>query len=356
MKRIPQLDGLRGIAILMVFLYHAFQVPVFWSGVDLFFILSGYLITGILLGLKEKNTGESFDRRIGRSFYVRRACRILPPFIAFLVLVTVFFPVPWSRIWYWYAFFDANFASATHHDPVRAMVPLWSLGVEEQFYFVWPWVVLFASQKTLKRIALGIVLTAPVLRAICTPVFSSQWPIYALTPFRADTLACGALIAVLAHTDTAWIRRNHYRAAWCASAAGAIFIMLSAGHSFRWTANSELFNTLGYSLIVAIFGGTLVYTLGSREGFVYSILSTRPLRYLGLISYAFYLYHWGVLILLEQHTHISIFVYPLSFAITGAIAAISWHFFETPILRMSRLLDAKTENGVTSPSVAVGVN
>jgi len=348
MKRIPQLDGLRGIAILMVFLYHALQVPVFWSGVDLFFVLSGYLITGILLGLKEKQSDPAIGLHLSRSFYIRRACRILPPFIAFLGMVTLFFHVPWARLWYWYAFFDANLASATHHDSVRAMVPLWSLAVEEQFYFVWPWVVLAASQKTLKRIALGLVLTAPVLRAICTPAFSSQWPIYALTPFRMDTLACGALIALLVRSDMGWIDRNHYRAAWFTCAAGAIFMMLSALHTFRWTANRILFNTLGYSLIVAIFGGTLVFVLGSEEGLVRSILSARPLRYLGLISYTFYLYHWGVLILLEQRTHISFLVYPLGFVITGAMAAISWRFFETPILRMSRLFEVQTKQPVYS--------
>jgi peptidoglycan/LPS O-acetylase OafA/YrhL len=180
MKRIPQLDGLRGIAILMVFLFHALQVPVFWSGVDLFFILSGYLITGILLRLKVQ--GDNGGTCV--SFYVRRACRILPPFIGFLAMATLFFHVNWTHVWYWYVFFDANLASATHHNAVRAMVPFWSLAVDEQFYFIWPWVVLFASQKTLKKITAGVIVIAPVLRAICTPVFSSHWPVYSLTPNR----------------------------------------------------------------------------------------------------------------------------------------------------------------------------
>src|SRR5690242_4935967 len=145
MKRIPQLDGLRSIAILMVFLFHAFQVPVFWSGVDLFFVLSGYLITGILLRLKEQKDGGAVVLRLARSFYLRRACRIHPPFVRYLFDVTLFSRVPWAHLEYWYAFYDANYATATGHDSVRAMVPLWSLAVEEQFYFVWPWVVLLAS-------------------------------------------------------------------------------------------------------------------------------------------------------------------------------------------------------------------
>src|SRR5215813_4892149 len=105
MKRIPQLDGLRGIAILIVFLNHALHVPTFWSGVDLFFILSGYLITGILLRLKEWQAAEGGRGGWWRSFYVRRACRILPPYVSFLGIVGLFFSVPWSHIWFWYAFF-----------------------------------------------------------------------------------------------------------------------------------------------------------------------------------------------------------------------------------------------------------
>jgi peptidoglycan/LPS O-acetylase OafA/YrhL len=196
----------------MVFLYHALHVPIFWSGVDLFFVLSGYLITGILLRLKEQQASEGESVRWWRAFYVRRACRILPPYVAFLGIVSLFFRVPWSHTWFWYAFFNANVANATHHEGVRAMVPLWSLAVEEQFYLVWPWVVVLGSRRTLKRIALGIIVATPVLRAICTPSFSSHWPIYCLTPFRVDTLACGAFIAILAYEDFAWIDRNHYRA------------------------------------------------------------------------------------------------------------------------------------------------
>src|ERR1700677_2373218 len=90
MRRISQLDGLRGIAILMVFFYHAFSVPLLWFGVDLFFVLSGYLITGILLRLKERTADEA-SASFFVPFYVRRAIRILPPYLVFLVVVSLFF-------------------------------------------------------------------------------------------------------------------------------------------------------------------------------------------------------------------------------------------------------------------------
>jgi peptidoglycan/LPS O-acetylase OafA/YrhL len=108
----------------------------------------------------------------------------------------------------------------------------------------------------------------------------------------------------LANEDAGWIRRNQHRAVWGATAAAVTFVMLSVLHSFRWTANTELFNTLGYSLLEFIYGGALVFVLGAEQGLACRVLNVKPLRYLGLISYTFYLYHWGVLILIEQHTDI----------------------------------------------------
>jgi peptidoglycan/LPS O-acetylase OafA/YrhL len=165
MRRVPQLDGLRAIAILMVFAHHALHVPFLWTGVDLFFVLSGYLITGILLKAKP-------GRAVGgywKPFYLRRASRILPPYIGLLAVLAFTFHVPWSHIWYWYAFFGANFALAFGKATVDAMTPLWSLAVEEQFYFLWPWVVLWCSRRSLKRISIAILLFCPLARALCTP-------------------------------------------------------------------------------------------------------------------------------------------------------------------------------------------
>jgi peptidoglycan/LPS O-acetylase OafA/YrhL len=154
-------------------------------GVDLFFVLSAYLITGILLRLKESHaTGGGY----WSSFYSRRIRRILPPYIAFLVVLSIFVGVPWQHIWYWYVFFAPNIPLALGKVILAAMGPLWSLGVEEQFYFVWPWLVLAFSKEGLRGIALGVIVISPFLRAICTPLFNTHFPIYSLTIFRADTL------------------------------------------------------------------------------------------------------------------------------------------------------------------------
>jgi peptidoglycan/LPS O-acetylase OafA/YrhL len=333
MQRILQLDGLRGIAILMVFMYHALGIPLLWSGVDLFFVMSGYLITGILLRLKERETaaGEPSKTRYWKAFYSRRARRILPPYFLFLLIVGLFFSIPWSHVWYWYTFFGANIAVAMNL-AVMAMLPLWSLAVEEQFYLVWPFVILIAGKRTLRTIAVIIIVAAPVLRAVCTPLFHSHWPIYTLPFFRADTLAWGAFIAISENDNPSWIHLRRPLACLSAVVAGTILGAMSAFGFFRYTVNSIPFNALGYSLIGVVFAGVVIYVVGAEDGFVHWILTRRILRFPGKISYTFYLYHVGVLLLIQRHMHSRGLSSIVAFLITGVIAAASWTFFESPIL------------------------
>jgi peptidoglycan/LPS O-acetylase OafA/YrhL len=350
-QRIPQIDGLRAIAILMVFAAHAFGAPLSWMGVDLFFVLSGYLITGILLRLKESRTrGGSY----WSPFYFRRMRRILPPYVAFLVVLSLFFRVPWGHIWYWYVFFVPNIPLALGKVMIAAMGSLWSLGVEEQFYFVWPWLVLACSTQGLRRVALGVVVISPLLRAISTPLFNTHFPIYSLTIFRADTLAVGAFIAVAASRDPQWIGRHRRMALGSSMLALALLVGLSALPSFRASANSILFNSIAYSLSAACLGGTLMYVLGTQKGFLYTLLTAPPLRYLGLISYTFYLYHEGILLKVGQHLHSPILIALAAFSVTVLISALSWHLFEAPILgRSTRKLVIDSPSGPGTSGVTV---
>jgi len=328
-QRIPQIDGLRAIAILMVFAAHAFGIPLFWMGVDLFFVLSGYLITGILLRLKDSRaTGGSY----WSSFYSRRARRILPAYVLFLVVVSFVFRVHWGNIWYWYVFFAPNIPLALGKVTVAAMGPLWSLGVEEQFYFVWPWLVSACSRLMLRRVAVGIIVVSPLLRAVATPLFNTHFPIHSLTLFRADTLAMGAFIAVASGSDPQWIGRHRPLARNSFAVALPLLVAFSVFPSFRAGANSVLFNAIAYSLSVAGLGSILVYVLGSQEDLLHTFLTTRPLRYLGLISYTFYLYHEGVLLQVGLYVHSRIAIALAAFFVTILISVFSWHCFEAPIL------------------------
>jgi peptidoglycan/LPS O-acetylase OafA/YrhL len=207
-----ELDSLRGIAILLVVFFHGFNLPAAttqlrglprlfvtatlggWTGVNLFFVLSGFLITGILLDSKRK---PQYYRR----FYVRRALRILPVFYLLLLLLSVLQLTGWlenRRVgWPFLAlsfFYLANMASlfgVTSHYTV-----LWTLAVEEQFYLLWPTAVRAFSRRNLAWFALGFCLVCPALRALAFRLGDDYGAGY---PWLvADSLAMGALLAVLA--------------------------------------------------------------------------------------------------------------------------------------------------------------
>ena len=332
MSRIPQLDGLRAAAILMVFAAHGYQIPLLWTGVDLFFILSGYLITKVLFDLKDRRPEEGY----WVPFYRRRALRILPPFLLFFSAAAILFHTSWSHLWYWYAFFGANFAQAFGKSHVEALSPLWSLAVEEQFYLIWPFVVLLCSKKTLKKVALLCLFVCPCLRAAATPFFSTHFPIYCLTVFRADALCLGAFVAVSESLDSEWASLYRRTAMYGSASALVLFAALSTRSSFRTGANSILFNCMGYSLSILILGGVFIYILGRRKGVSRSILAWAPLRYLACISYTFYLWHVAVLVELSRYFHSQSVIAVLSFVTTSLLAAGSWRFIERPLLSVKR--------------------
>ena len=334
MRRILQLDGLRGLAILMVFATHALKIPLLWMGVDLFFVLSGYLITKILLRLKEQSqqaTGSSY----WAAFYLRRAQRILPAYLIFLVCMELI-GVHWLRTRYWYSLFAANIGAAFHKLGSQMLDPLWSLAVEEQFYLLWPCAVLFCSAKRLRWIALAIICASPVLRACATPFFRDHFPIYCLTIFRGDVLAVGAWIAIAEHENSGFVHARRHTAALVAVAVAGAFATLSIFPEFRTGANSMLFNGMAYSLSAIFFGGVVVYSLAISSGPTHTLLTFRPLGYLGRISYTFYLWHVAVVILLESYLQ-SYWLRPAAaFAATFVIAAFSWKYIESPVLNWRR--------------------
>lgn len=328
MKYVPQLDGLRALAVLMVFLHHAFTIPLLWAGVDLFFILSGYLITNILVRDRER---LSFGSMLGK-FYLRRAERILPAYLIALLLLVVFTRTQWAHIWIYYATFLQNIPYAFHLIPDGPLVPLWSLAVEQQFYLVWPILVFFLPSRWLAPTMVGVLLASPLLRAAATPLFAQSEAIYCLTPFRLDAMAAGALAALLLpHCNP----RRTIRAAQITMVLTCIaYILLGAHPWFRRQANTSVFNGLAYSMNILILGGLFVWTTLSQNTWLTRFFSHPLLRGLGRISYMFYLLHLLVL----QRLHSS-FGRPaaaaLAFALTAALSTLSWFVVEKPILSLS---------------------
>jgi peptidoglycan/LPS O-acetylase OafA/YrhL len=323
--RIVQLDGLRAIAVGAVFLQHALKAPL-WMGVDLFFVLSGLLITGILLDRKAR--GQSYFSH----FYARRVRRILPPYVLLLVVSTLLFGASWLPHWPWFAFFSTNIGlslGSIGHDSLNV---LWSLAVEEQFYIFWPFVVLWCSERALLWIAAALIVAAPVLRAIATPWFDSFWPIYYLTPFRMDLLAAGALLAIVLRRDRRALEPFYPLAIVGALVSLAILGWLHLSFPRFRAANTPISNAALYSISLLLCTSIVVIALRGR-GLVQRVLTNPLLVYVGTVSYTVYLIHLSVLYALWP-LHLNRFVTAaLALAITLAYATLSWYGFERRLTR-----------------------
>lgn len=322
-KRIEQLDGLRALAIAAVFLHHILKVKLLWMGVDLFFILSGFLITGILVNNKEQSLGDYFGR-----FYRRRARRILPPYALLLIVTSIGFGVAWARHWYCYILL-MNFLLAFHISHPRSLDILWSLAVEEQFYLFWPFAVYFLSEQALVWTAGAIFFLAPFLRWFCTPLFDAHWAIYSLTPFRMDLLAAGALMAILWRKHPEWIKRyGHYGLALSAFSLLSL-LALSRVPNFSTSANLPLPNVLIYELTLGASAGAMLWALSGRAT---RILTLGPVRYVGRISYTVYLIHLTIFMLVSRYLPGTLEIAGATLILTLLYSALSWSYLESPLL------------------------
>jgi len=327
-QRITQLDGLRGVAILMVFIFHAFHANLLWMGVDLFFVLSGFLITGILLDGKSK----PFGAYIG-GFYRRRARRILPAYIVALVIAAALFGVGWLS--YWYLYLGAMNLVIPLGLTSLTVLPLWSLAVEEQFYLIWPVAVYFLSRRHIAILAVSLLLLAPVLRFIFTPHFISPYSIYMLLPFRMDTLAAGALIAIVwPEIQDRMQKHSELRVRivifWsCGFAIALIAALVLNSLGYKPNSGSRIGNTVLLEATLAITTSLFVLTL---LGVGKSSLSSRPMVKLGRISYSIYLIHLTALAIAPNNNVV--------IAAIGSViyASAMWAFVEEPILNSRRLL------------------
>jgi len=355
----PELDTLRGIAVLGVILLHAFSWPYSglsfgtwgtllvrvtrpgWIGVNLFFVLSGFLITGILL--------DSRDRpEFYRGFYLRRALRILPAYYLLLVLLLLLRTAS-------FAFVGLSFiylANVTNFFGVACGYgPLWSLAVEEHFYLLWPAAVRKLTPRRFAVFAASIVLLTPILRALA---FSLNWKdgLDWYTWFVTDGLALGALLAILLRTSIprAKVRRL------CLALLGSSLLAGVAGAPLGLdTRNRLLGAALQLSVINAFFAGVVLLFLLVGSGPVPRLVNFKPLRFFGYISYGLYLDH---LLVFRMYDRICGSYWPsllpssghfekviLRFAVGGTAAVVaaclSRRFFEEYFLRLKNSLLAE---------------
>lgn len=361
---LPALDGIRGLALLLVILFHArLSVPrctvddwvlrlfgIGWSGVDLFFVLSGFLITGILLDARG-SAGYL------RNFYARRVLRIFPLYFAFLAIAFLLIPTLMgvsSFSWNYLTYFLLYLTNILHAVEPRALsFPLavtWSLSVEEQFYIIWPFVVLLAGPRRLIQICAVLIPLALLTRIGMCMADVSRGIVYSMTFCKLDALATGGFIAAVArtHGTLCLIKPAKWAAAIASIGIAGLFVS-TKGHMSQYNTAVQ---TIGFTCLSLLFGALVLQALHGKAGsWSQRFWCSPPLRVLGKYSYAMYLCHVPVQLWVADHLwsrqQIDAIAGPSSlpgqlvfwllvFFISLAIALVSWHLFEKHFLRLKR--------------------
>ncbi len=303
----PAFDGVRCLAILVVMLFHFIQdiehtqvvdrvtyyaFRMGWVGVDLFFVLSGFLITGILLDTKTRPHSL-------RTFYWRRAMRIFPLYYALLAVLFVgphffdglrsesFEATKGLEPWYW--LYAANWLFAAREQFV-AYAHLWSLAVEEQFYLVWPALVLGLSARALKRVCVGCIVGALLFRVGSVLLGYDEIVGNVLTPARLDTLAIGAYLAASLR-EPQGLARLWPRLRIAALVCSAGLVLVIAHQKGLWW-HTPVVITFGMTALTIVFGALVAFAITARSAHpVIGALSSAPLRFFGKYSYGLYIIH-----------------------------------------------------------------
>ena len=353
LRHMPSLDSLRGVAVLMVILFHGFGsyawVPVLgdhWGrltqefvscgryGVNVFFVLSGFLITGLLFKARER---EDFYQ----NFYIRRVLRIVPVYLVVLAVLKLWHIVDF-RFVLAAVLFLANF-SRLFGAPLREYGSLWSLAVEEHFYLLWPTCVRRLRERTLYRILLAVVIAEPLLRFAAAHL-SAHIDIHYKTPFVLDFLAYGALLSLLIRNQYIHLRNVKRVASWILGISIPCGLLTIWWNAFHLGASVDALSDLPFT-----WGACAVLLLGLKRDHRRLEQTGRTdshglLPFYGYISYGLYLINVLVYIKLggffSRHippaflSNFAVYAAGAFFciAVSTAIAYLSRRYFEGPLL------------------------
>src|SRR5580658_8548166 len=342
-RRIPQLDAVRGVAILVVMMHNiSLKYPVFhsqqlfsngWMGVDLFFVLSGFLITGVLVDTN-RSTGYF------KNFYVRRCLRIWPLYysLLFFMFVIVRFlsrsefqaVVQTSSPWWAFPLFLQNLLLPISTNAAGPLGVTWSLAIEEQFYLVWPLVVRFCPLRQLRRVAIAEICISPALRYYLS---LHHVNLYTNVFCRLDGLMAGALLALLVRSEN-FVPSKLLRRAWITLAIAAPLAFLTSEFDAKWIVFT----------FTALASAAFVYVaMFSERKWLQKIMTNQFLVYTGTISYGLYLLHkipFGMVqvLHLDRRPYLPL---PIILVASYVLAALSWNLLEKPFLSLKRFFDSK---------------
>jgi peptidoglycan/LPS O-acetylase OafA/YrhL len=359
---IPGLDGLRAIAYLLVFFFHSRYLGIGWVGVQFFFVLSGFLITGILLNMKQTLRPRQYFIK----FYGRRFLRIFPLYYFYLfamgVLTAWLISIPYRPAYmkafgdqvHYAVFYVYNFIFATVlHEPSFFLEHFWSLSVEEQFYIFWPLLILFVPEKFQKRLFLSFILLGPAFR-IAFYFVHTYGGFRILNPNLTEALYPLPFTHIDAFAFGAYISRHSIP-----KAKEQFYVLLgllpAIGFATQYFATGEFgsFSSLGYPLLMPegfqfVWGYLLLnyffaitIQLVARQGMFNRFLEWSPMRYIGRISYGLYVYHQPIIWFAFRIQDLGVndkYVQPIattiSFFATLLVASVSYRFLEKPILNL----------------------
>jgi peptidoglycan/LPS O-acetylase OafA/YrhL len=369
-RRIEAVDGARGAAILLVMLLHfsmyghhlrpsgLFIDSLYYRvteaagvGVDLFLVVSGFLITGILYDTKQ-------SKRYFRNFYARRVLRIFPLYycalLLFLVVLPRLRPDNWGlqmltrdAPWYWTYLVNVKIALAGW-PAFGALGHFWSLAMQEQFYLVWPIVVLAFNRRQLQFACIACIIGALVLRVLLS-VQGHTTAAFVLTPARIDAMAVGAYIAIAARGPGGLQTLARLAKVFAPLLSLALLVIFVVRKGF--VGYDPFVLTVGHSLVALFFGAILVLALTStRNSVIVRLFESRVLRFFGKYSYGMYVFHHPMLFFKPGILPLSIvptiygsqlprqFVYlVVATGVSVVLAMASWHFVEQPFLNLKKL-------------------
>jgi peptidoglycan/LPS O-acetylase OafA/YrhL len=357
LKYMPQLDALRALAVLAVMVHHFLPVDRFIPpdyitlgllAVRLFFVLSGFLITGILLNYRREERGTALRR-----FYLRRVLRIFPIYYLTLFIALALQVRPIQQGAFWHLAYLSNYVAVSHPEWMGPASHFWTLAVEEQFYFVWPFIMLFVPRKHLATAIISAIALAVLFRAFVLFVLGMSIDAAGLFTFATlDSLGGGALLA-LVHYDEK-LRARLPALMKLLLVMGLVIVTLTTvfyvfNRGFRML---QTFLCLGVSFLFIVL---IEKTARSFTGRAKAVMENAAILYVGKISYGLYVYHNFMLAivlyyLLKWTTAPDYrLVAILSTVSTFAVAIVSWHLIERPLAQLKNRFSFSARKPHLSP-------